>query len=61
MEKDSTSKWTPKKEMVSKQDRQCEKPSWRLEFSPPSRADGYYGQLQEDGENSLRAIDFCND
>ena len=47
--------------MVSKQDRQCDKPYWRLEFSPPARADGYYGQLQDDGENSLRAIDFCSD
>lgn len=36
-------------------------PRWRLGFGPPARADGYSGQLQEDGENSLRAIDFCDD
>lgn len=47
--------------MVSKQTRQCDKPYWRLEFGPPAGADGYSGQLQEDGGNSLRAIDFCND
>lgn len=47
--------------MVSKQTRQCDKPFQGLELGLPARADGNSGQLQEDGENSLRAIDLCND
>lgn len=59
LEKDSTSKWMSKKEMVSSTSDRMQS-YWSLSWST-CREDTSLRQLQEEGAKSLKATNFCTD